>query len=72
MAKKVEPQRTRLDDYISKKQLAFLVTLAALVASHYMSWPDALIDKVVKLILWYLGTQGLVDLGLVLKGSKTR
>ncbi|MDA2916461.1 hypothetical protein MYX64_06430 [Nitrospinae bacterium AH_259_B05_G02_I21] len=64
--------RPRLDDYVSKKQLAFLVTLVALVGSHYLAWPDSLTEKIVKLVLSYLGAQGGVDLVLALKGSKTR
>ena len=71
-AKTVQPTRTRLDDYISKKQLAFVLTLAALVGSYYLSWPDALTEKIIKVVLWYLGAQGSVDLALALKGSKVR
>jgi hypothetical protein len=69
MAAKSNP---RLDDYVSKKQLGFLVSLAALIASHYLGWPDALTEKIVNLVLAYLGIQGLVDLALVGKGSKVR
>jgi hypothetical protein len=68
-AKKARP---RLDDYISKKQLAFIVTLVALIGSHYLAWPDSLTEKILKLILSYLGAQASVDLVLALKGSKTR
>jgi hypothetical protein len=69
VAKRTKP---RLDDYVSKKQLAFIVTLLTLVGSHYLSWPEQLVEKILKLILSYLGAQGTVDLALALKGSKTR
>ncbi len=69
MAKKAS---SRLDDFISKKQLAFLVTLGTLVGSHYLAWPEALTENIMKLILTYLGAQGGVDLVLALKGTKTR
>ena len=69
MAKKARP---RLDDYVSKKQLAFIVSLATLIASHYLAWPEQLTNKIVTLIITYLGAQGGVDLMLALKGTKTR
>jgi hypothetical protein len=62
----------RLDDYVSKKQVAFILTLGALVASHYLAWPDEMVDKVMTLVLSYIGAQGGVDLVLALKGSKVR
>ncbi len=68
-AKKAKP---RLDDYISKKQLAFIVSLATLIASHYLGWPEPLVDKVINVAVAYLGVQGTVDLALTLKGAKTR
>jgi hypothetical protein len=68
-AKKTRP---RLDDFISKKQLAFIVTLGLLIGSHYLAWPEALTENIMKLILSYLGAQVGVDLVLALKGTKTR
>lgn len=54
----------------SKKALALIVGILTVVLQTGLGLDPAFVDEIVKLVMTYLGAQGIVDVALVLKNVK--
>lgn len=54
----------------SKKALALIVGILTVVLQTGFGLDPAFVDEIVKLVMTYLGAQGIVDVALVLKNVK--